>query len=201
MRNTMRPVRIASLVATIAVASATFSDAALAHIGGHAGGFTNGLAHPFYGFDHVLAMIAVGLWASQLGRPALWLLPATFPLVMAAGFALGAAGVALPWVEIAIAGSVIVLGALIAFALRPSIAFSAAIIGLFALFHGHVHGTELPAHGTALTFGLGLVLATLVLHGIGLTIGLLAFRSAGRIAMRAAGGAIAVLGVALLVLH
>jgi urease accessory protein len=201
MRNTMRPARLALLVVITAVASGAFTHAALAHIGGHAGGFSNGLAHPFYGADHVLAMVAVGLWASQLGRPALWLLPVTFPLVMAVGFALGVAGVALPWVEIGIAGSVIALGALIAFALRPSIAFSAAMIGLFALFHGHAHGTAWPAHGTALTFALGLMLATVILHGVGLAVGLLAFRPIGRIAMRTAGGAIAALGVVLLVLH
>jgi urease accessory protein len=120
---------------------------------------------------------------------------------MAAGFALGVAGVALPWVEIGIAGSVIVLGALIAFALQPSIALSVAMVGLFALFHGHAHGAALPAHGFALTFGLGFVLATVILHGIGLAVGLLAFRPIGRIAMRTTGGAIAALGVVLLVLH
>ena len=104
------------------------------------GGFTNGLAHPFYGLDHVLAMVAVGLWASQLGRPAVWLLPLTFPVVMAAGAVIGWSGVSFPWVEAGIAGSVIALGAAIAFALRPTIALSVLLVGFFALFHGFEHG-------------------------------------------------------------
>jgi urease accessory protein len=186
---------------TLALALAAISSPAFAHIGGHAGGFTHGLAHPFYGLDHVLAMVAVGIWATQLGRPALWLLPTTFPIVMGAAFALGVAGVPLPWAEIGIAASVLLLGAAIAFALRPSLVGSVALIGLFALFHGHAHGAELPPHGTAVTYGLGLVLATLVLHSIGIAIGMIACRPAGRIAMRAAGGAIAAAGLVLLILR
>jgi urease accessory protein len=199
MRNTMLrriAARTASLVALAAVAIVGLNTAALAHVGGHAGGFTNGLAHPFYGLDHVLAMVAVGLWASQLGRPAIWLLPLTFPVVMIAGALIGWSGVPLPWLETSIAATVIVLGAVIAFALRPSVAISAVLIGLFALLHGYEHGASVPAHGTPLTYGLGFVLATLALHATGVGIGLLVRYP---VALRTAGGAIAAVGVLLLV--
>ena len=135
-----------------------------------------GFAHPFYGLDHVLAMVAVGLWASQLGGRALWLLPLTFPVVMAAGAALGLSGVALPWVETGIAASVMVLGAAVALTLRPSLAVSVPLIGLFALLHGFAHGVELPAQASALAYGAGFVAATLMLHLAGLAIGLAANR-------------------------
>src|SRR5262245_17685377 len=174
---------------------ATLNSPAFAHVGDHGGGFGAGLAHPLSGLDHMLAMVAVGLWASQLGRPAAWLLPLTFPAVMALGAAVGLSGLALPAVELAIAGSVIVLGLVIALALRPSLAASAAIIALFALFHGYSHGTELPASGGVLAYGAGFMAATFVLHAIGLAIGGLQ-RSA--LAPRAAGAAIAAVGVALL---
>ena len=183
------------LVALV-VALAVLSSPAFAHIGGHAGGFTNGLAHPFYGLDHVLAMVAVGLWASQLGRPAVWLLPLTFPVVMVMGAVVGWSGVTLPWLETGIAATVIALGAVIAFALRPSVAVSAALIGLFALFHGFEHGATLPPHGTPLLYGAGFVLATLLLHAVGLGLGLLVRYP---VALRMAGGAIAAIGVVLLI--
>jgi len=196
MRRSFQKISVAALVA---VATAGMPSAAFAHIGGHAGGFTNGLAHPFYGLDHVLAMVAVGLWASQLGRPAVWLLPLTFPVVMAAGAVVGWSGVSFPWVEAGIAVSVIALGAAVAFALRPTIALSTVLVGFFALFHGFEHGASLPAHGTALTYGAGFILATLVLHMMGIGIGFAANRIPVRFAARAAGGAIAAIGVVLLV--
>ena len=183
------------LLLTLAVAFAGLSSPALAHIGGHAGGFTNGLAHPFYGLDHVLAMVAVGLWASQLGRPALWLLPLTFPVVMVIGAAIGMGGIAFPWIETGIAGTVIALGAVIALALRPTVVASAALIGLFALLHGFEHGASLPVHGTALTYGAGFVLATLLLHAAGIGLGLAARYP---LALRSAGGAIAAAGLVIL---
>jgi urease accessory protein len=190
-----------SLAALVAAATAGFSSAALAHVGDHSHmSFMEGLLHPFSGLDHVLAMVAVGLWASQIGGRALWLLPLTFPAVMAAGAALGFGGVQLPWVEIGIAASVMVLGAAVAFALRPSLAVSIPLIGLFALLHGYSHGLELPADASALTYGAGFIAATLVLHMIGIGIGVAAGRMPVRFAARTAGGAIAVLGVALLVM-
>ena len=186
------------VVALAIIVFAALDSPAFAHIGGHAGGFTNGLAHPFYGLDHVLAMVAVGLWASQLGRPAPWLLPLTFPVVMVAGALIGWSGLPFPWLEAGIVGSVIALGAVIAFALRPPLLASAALIGFFALFHGFEHGATLPAHGTPLTYGAGFVLATLVLHAIGSGFGVLARRP---VLLRTAGGTIAAAGLALLVLH
>jgi urease accessory protein len=198
MRNTMR--RSFKLLSLAAAATVGFSTAALAHVGDHSHmSFTEGLLHPFTGLDHVLAMVAVGLWASQLGGRALWLLPLTFPAVMAMGAALGLSGVTLPWVEIGIAGSVMVLGAVVALALRPSLAISIPLIGAFALLHGYSHGVELPAGVSALSYGAGFIAATLVLHAIGIATGLIAGRLPVRFAARTAGGAIAVLGVVLLV--
>ena len=163
--------------------------------------FSEGLLHPFSGLDHVLAMVAVGLWASQLGGRALWLLPLTFPVVMAAGAALGFGGVPLAWIEIGIALSVVALGALVAFRARPSLAVSVPLIGLFALLHGYSHGVELPAEASALSYAAGFIAATAVLHLIGIGLGLSFNRLPVRFVARTAGGAIAVLGVALLVMH
>jgi urease accessory protein len=200
MRNTMR--RPITLVSLAVLATAGFSTAAFAHIGDHSHmSFSEGLLHPFSGLDHVLAMVAVGLWASQLGGRALWLLPVTFPVVMAVGAALGFGGVSLAWIEIGIALSVVALGALVAFRARPSLAVSVPLIGLFALLHGYSHGVELPAEASALSYAAGFIAATLVLHLIGIALGLSFNRLPVRFAARTAGGAIAVLGVALLVMH
>ncbi len=191
-----------TLVRLAAVATAGFSTAAFAHIGDHSHmSFSEGLLHPFSGLDHVLAMVAVGLWASQLGGRALWLLPLTFPVVMAAGAALGFGGVPLAWIEIGIALSVVALGALVAFRARPSLAVSVPLIGLFALLHGYSHGVELPAEASALSYAAGFIAATAVLHLIGIGLGLSFNRLPVRFVARTAGGAIAVLGVALLVMH
>ncbi|MEA2983351.1 MAG: urease accessory protein [Alphaproteobacteria bacterium] len=193
-----RPFKLLSLAV---LATAGFSSAALAHVGDHSHmSLAEGLVHPFSGLDHVLAMVAVGLWASQLGGRALWLLPLTFPAVMAAGAALGMSGVALPGVEIGIAGSVMVLGGAVALALRPSLAISIPLIGAFALLHGYSHGVELPASVSALSYGAGFIAATLALHGLGIAIGVMAGRIPVRFAARTAGGAIACIGLALLVL-
>ena len=192
-----RSAKAVSLVALAAVALAGFSSAALAHPG-HAGGLTDGFAHPFTGLDHMLAMVAVGLWASQLGRPAMWILPAVFPVVMAAGAIIGANGVAMPWVEIGILASVVVLGAAVALGWQVSLLASASLVGVFALFHGHAHGSEFPAANSPLLYGLGFIVATVTLHAIGLGIGGLTQRP---VVMRTAGGAIAAVGVLLLVAH
>ena len=187
----------ASLAALTAVATASFSAAAFAHAGDHSHmSLAEGLAHPFTGLDHVLAMVAVGLWASQIGGRALWLLPLTFPAVMAMGAALGMSGMALPWIEIGIAASVLVLGAAVALALRPSLAVSVPLIGAFALLHGYSHGAELPASASALGYGSGFIVATLMLHLAGIGLGL----ATARLPVRLAGGAIAALGAVLLVL-
>jgi urease accessory protein len=131
----------------------------------------------------------------------MWLLPLTFPAVMAAGAAVGMSGVALPWVEIAIAGSVLVLGAVVALGLRPALTVSLPLIAFFALAHGYAHGVELPANTSALGYSACFVAATAALHLAGLGLGLLASRMPTRFAARSAGGAIAALGVVLLVTH
>ena len=188
-----------SAAALVACALTGFSSAAFAHVGDHSGmSFAEGLVHPFTGFDHMLAMVAVGLWASQLGRPAIWLLPLTFPVVMAIGAAFGVSGRELPLVEIGIATSVLVLGAAVALALRPSLVVSASLVAFLALLHGYSHGVELPADISALTYGAGFVAATLALHAIGIAIGLFANKIPLRYVARTAGAAIAAVGVVLL---
>jgi len=190
------PHRLLKSLSLAALAVAGLASPALAHVGGHAGGLAGGLAHPFTGLDHVLAMVAVGLWASQLGRRAMWLLPAIFPAVMVAGAVIGAGGIALPWVEIGIAASVLVLGAAVAFGWQVPVVASAAIVAVFALFHGYAHGAELPAAGSALAYGAGFIAATLALHAVGLCIGVFAQRP---LVLRSAGGAIAAIGLMLLI--
>ncbi len=186
--------------ASIAILATVFSTAALAHPGDHSHvGFASGFAHPFTGLDHLLAMVAVGLWASQLGGRAMWLLPVTFPAVMAVGAALGFGSVALPWVETGITTSVLVLGAAVALTYRPTLAVSLPLVGLFALLHGYAHGVELPAQTLALGYCAGFVAATLALHLAGLAIGVATNRLSVRFAARTAGGAIAAVGVVLLV--
>jgi urease accessory protein len=160
-------------------------------------GLAAGFAHPLLGLDHVLAMVAVGLWASQLGGRALWLVPASFVTLMAAGAAL-AMVTALPAVELGIVGSLLVLGALVAFSARLPVAVGAAIVGVFALFHGHAHGTEMPASAAAL-FGLGFVAATALLHGTGVAAGLYWRSTASGWLVRAGGAAVAATGLVLLI--
>ncbi len=174
----------------------SFSGVACAHAaGGLAGGFTTGLLHPVLGLDHVLAMVAVGLWGAFLGSPAIWLLPVVFPLVMTFGGVLGILGVPLPAVEIGIALSAVVIGGLVAAASRPPLVLAALIVAVFAIFHGYAHGTELPASADPLAFSLGFVISTGLLHLGGVALGLLARWRSGRIAVRAGGGLIAVLGL------
>jgi len=159
------------------------------------GGFLGGLAHPVLGPDHIAAMVAVGLWGAFLGAPAIYLLPVVFPLVMAAGGVLGILGVPLPGIEIGIASSAVILGLMVALALRPALWIAAVLVGLFAVFHGYAHGTELPAGADALAYSAGFVIATGMLHLCGIAFGLLARWPQGRLAVRAAGGAIAIAGL------
>ena len=178
---------------------AVLAAPALAHSGeGSAGGFLSGLAHPLFGPDHVVAMVAVGLWGAFLRAPAIWLLPIVFPLVMAFGGVLGIVGVPLPAVETAIAASAIVLGAMVALAARPPFWAAAALVGAFAIFHGYAHGKELPDGANAVAFAAGFVIATGLLHLTGIAFGQVARWPAGRLAVRAAGGVIAAVGVAYL---
>ena len=169
---------------------------AFAHVGrGQAQGFANGLRHPLSGADHVLAMIAVGLWGAQLGPPALWVLPVTFPMVMAFGGFLGLIGIPIPGIEIGIALSALALGLMVAREARPPLVYAAMLVGFFAVFHGHAHGTELPAGQSGLTYSIGFVMATGCLHGVGILIGTLHHWPAGKKTLRYAGAAVAMAGV------
>lgn len=167
---------------------------ALAHAhpghGAEAGGIGWGLVHPFTGLDHILAMVAVGLWAVQLGKRALWLLPAAFVSAMTVGAALGMGGVPLPFVEPAILASVIGLGALIAFGVRLPLGASAATVALAALFHGQAHGSEMPVNAAGILSVIGLIAATVMLHAGGIACGLALQRTTQQRAIRAAGVAI-----------
>ena len=154
---------------------------ALAHTGEGLGGLASGLLHPISGLDHVVAMVAVGLWGGILGAPAIWMLPVVFPLAMAVAGAFGAAGVPLPGVEAGIALSGIVLGLMVVFAARPPLWIAAALVGVFAVFHGHAHGTELPEAANPLVYAVGFVVATGLLHLAGIAIGQLAKWPAGRV--------------------
>lgn len=171
----------------------------LAHTGENlAGGFLGGFAHPLFGPDHLVAMVAVGLWGAFLGAPAIWLLPIVFPLVMAGGGVIAILGVPLPGVETGIALSAVVLGLMVALAARPPMWIAAIIVGAFAIFHGHAHGAELPPGADAMAYSFGFVLATGLLHLAGIAFGFLSRWPAGRLAVRTAGGAIAIAGVAFL---
>lgn len=165
---------------------------------GQAAGFVTGLLHPVSGLDHVLAMVAVGLWGAQLGAPAIWLLPVTFPLVMAIGGFLGLLGVPLPGVEVGIAASAVLLGAMVATESRPPLALAAALVAFFAVFHGHAHGTELPPGQSGLLYSFGFVVATGCLHAVGIALGLLHRWRSGRVALRGAGAAVGLAGLVFL---
>ena len=162
---------------------------------GEAAGFLTGFHHPLAGLDHVLAMVAVGLWGAQLGAPAVWLLPVAFPMVMAAGGMLGLMGVPLPGIEYGIAASAIMLGAAVLFEIRPPLVVAAIVVGIFAIFHGHAHGTELPPGENALLYSLGFVMATGCLHAAGIGIGTIHRWSWGQAMLRAAGAGVAVGGI------
>jgi urease accessory protein len=167
----------------------------MAHVqDGQAQGFLSGIWHPISGLDHVLAMVAVGLWGAQLGPPALWLLPVTFPIMMAFGGFLGLVGIPVPGVEIGIAASALLLGIVVALEAKLYLALAAIIVGAFAIFHGHAHGTELPAGQSALTYSIGFVIATGCLHGLGILIGTVHKRPLGKVMLRLSGSAVAIAG-------
>ncbi len=161
---------------------------------GVAGGLLNGFLHPLTGLDHLVAMVAVGLWGAQLGPPGIWVLPICFPTVMAVGGLLGIAGVPLPWTELVIAASALVLGVAVAVALRVPFWAAAIIAGIFAVFHGYAHGLELPGAANPLAYGIGFVVATGMLHASGILIGLLTRWRTGAQAVRLLGAGIAGLG-------
>jgi urease accessory protein len=202
MRAAHAPLRRAAAHAAIAWCLAVATSAALAH-GGHpvvegegpGAMLLTGLLHPVTGPDHVIAMVAVGLWGAVLGPPALWLLPVVFPLVMALGGALALFGMPLPRVELGIALSSVALGLAVALRWRAPLVLAALIVGAFAVFHGHAHGTELPDANHPLAFSAGFVVATGLLHLAGVALGSVARSPAGWTALRAAGALIAAGGL------
>jgi len=190
-------VKLVTLAAALTLAPAT----AFAHTGvGDTHGFMHGFMHPVGGLDHVLAMVAVGLFAAMLGGRALWLVPAAFVAMMGVGGLVGVNGVELPFVEIGIAASVIVIGAAVALRLKAPTAIAAGLVGFFAIFHGFAHGAEMPADASGLNYAIGFMLATALLHtagiGLAITTGKLAARS--DLLVRAGGGAMALAGVGIL---
>jgi urease accessory protein len=187
-------------VALIMLPLILVSEPALAHEQAEvAGGALAGFLHPLTGLDHMIAMVAVGIWGAQLGAPAIWVLPITFPIVMAAGGVAGILKLPLPFQEPAIALSALVLGAAVAIRLKLPFAFAAAVVAVFAIFHGYAHGAELPHAANPLAYGIGFVVATGLLHLCGISIGLLLRWPAGDRLIRGMGVAIALLGCYFLV--
>jgi urease accessory protein len=187
--------------ALIAAAFAAMPAAAHAHTGvGPTGGFAHGFMHPVGGLDHMLAMIAVGVFASILGGRALWLVPASFVSMMAVGGLLGIAGIPVPFVEAGIAASVFLLGLAVALRWNAPTVAAMTVVSLFAVFHGHAHGAEMPLHASALSYALGFMAATALLHLAGIGLGAAVGRtgSASAPALRFGGGAMALAGVAIL---
>ena len=177
-------------------ATALLATPAIAHDGtGFGGGFMAGVLHPVSGLDHLLAMVAVGLWGAFLGRPLLYVLPMIFPGMMVVGGAAGIAGLALPPIELGIALSVLVLGTMILFAVRAPVLVACAVVAVFALFHGFAHGRELPAAADPVGYSAGFVLCTGALHLAGIALGTLRATPTGTLALRASGGAIACAGL------
>jgi urease accessory protein len=189
----------ASLVLAVSVGLPTIASA---HPGHEATpGFIHGFLHPLGGLDHILAMVAVGLFAARLGGRALWLVPASFVATMAAAGVAGMAGLALPYVEAGIALSLVVLGAAIAFEITMPVAAAMGLVALFAVFHGHAHGAEMPETMSGLAYGAGFLAATAALHAVGIGLGLLIGRTGemfGRRMLQVGGGAAALAGAALL---
>lgn len=173
-----------------------WAQSASAHVlQGEAFGFLTGFLHPISGLDHVLAMVAVGLWGAQLGAPAIWVLPVAFPLVMAMGGMLGLIGVPVPGIEYGIAASAILLGVAVMLEVRASLFVTAVLVGVFAIFHGHAHGTELPPGQSALLYSIGFVMATGCLHALGIGIGTVYRWTWGQKLLRAAGAVVAMGGI------
>lgn len=172
------------------------ANAAQAHAEvGVAGGLISGFLHPIYGPDHLVAMVAVGLWGAQLGAPAIWVLPIAFPMVMTLGALAGVAGMPLPFVEVGVSASAIVLGLAVAAHFRPTLALAAALVAVFGVFHGFAHGAELPSAVNPLAYGIGFVVSTGCLHLAGIVIGLLEHVPKGPAVIRGCGALVAMTGL------
>ena len=188
----MNLVRAGAMLAMAGLAAAPLSAHDSATL---AGGFLAGFSHPLNGPDHLLAMVAVGLWGAILRRPLIVLLPVVFPSVMALGALLAMAGVALPPVELGIAFSVLALGLAIALRFSAPVSLASTIVAVFAIFHGYAHGREIPSLADPIAYSTGFMVATGGLHIAGIGLGLLDHRRLGRIAIRSIGGGIALAGV------
>ncbi len=188
LRMALRPAGVGLLLAL------TLPSPLAAHEGGSAAGLLSGLHHPISGLDHVLAMVAVGIWGAQLGSPAIWVLPVTFPMVMAFGGMLGLLGLQVPGVEVAIGVSALILGLMVALERRPDLRVAAVLVGFFAVFHGFAHGAELPEGQSGLLYSIGFVAATGTLHASGIGLGLIHRWRWGKSALRFTGTVIALAG-------
>ena len=190
------------LARSLAAAILLIPTAAFAHTGhGDGHGLVHGFAHPLGGLDHILAMVTVGLFAWQLGGRALWLVPASFVLMMAAGGAAGMAGIPMPLVEFGIAASVIVLGTIVAIGIKTPVAVAMGLVGAFAIFHGYAHGAEMPVDASGVSYAAGFVLATALLHATGIALGMGIGRLSnvyGRVGYQVSGGLVAAIGALIL---
>ena len=191
--------RGSALAAALVLTSITSSGAFAHIIQGQAGGFGPGFEHPLTGPDHFLAMFAVGIWGAQMGGRAVWALPVTFPLIMAVGGVAGMLGMPLPHVELGIALSILALGSAIAFGWRPDEAIALILIGAFAICHGYAHGVELPNSADPADYAVGFVIATGLIHVLGVGVGLVLNKPMEGRLSRALGAVIAVGGIYFLV--
>lgn len=192
-----KKIKISFMQASVLLCLAMAVGPAAAHVSAmhSVNGFQAGFLHPLMGLDHLLAMLAVGIWAAQHQRPAIWLLPVAFPVMMAAGALLGVTGVLIPGVEAGIAASVLILGLLIATSVKLALPFSVSLIAVFAMMHGYAHGVELPLEAGAVSFGLGFVLSSILLHAIGFGLTMVASRLMNGRFIRYAGTSIAMMGL------
>lgn len=189
--------------AALGLTAALLPTIAFAHTGtpGHTHDFMSGFGHPVTGLDHILAMVTVGAFAWQLGGRALWPVPAAFVAIMAVGGGLGVAGIDVPFVELGIALSVLVLGGMVAMGVKMPLAVAMGLVGFFAIFHGHAHGTEMPADASGMTYAAGFMVATGLLHAAGIGLGFAIGKAGekfGPAVVRAIGGLVALLGLGIL---
>ena len=159
------------LSATLLIAMTSVAEA---HVGRGASGFMHGFIHPFTGYDHIVAMVAVGLFAAIIGRRARYLVPSSFVAMMMAGAAWAMAGFTMPFVEAGITASMFILGGVVLLRWQAPVALAMALCGFFAVFHGFAHGAEMPIEATGFEYGAGFVIATIILHAIGLSVGMFA---------------------------
>lgn len=194
MRTAAGSMQVGLACLLVVLMSAALPSPLAAHEGGSAAGLLSGLYHPISGADHVLAMVAVGIWGAQLRAPAIWVLPVTFPVIMALGGMWGLLGMPLPGVELGIGLSALVLGLMVALERRADLMVAAVVVGFFAIFHGYAHGTELPEGQNGLLYSIGFVASTGTLHAMGIGIGTIQRWEWGKAALRSSGAAIALAG-------